>query len=104
LLDAQTGIDSIRATSWSDFELMVGEAFRRAGYAVEERGGRSPDGGVDLVLRGDGERVVVQCKHWKDRLVGVSVVRELLGTVMDFDLGAGRTQRVSRRLAALSRG
>jgi restriction system protein len=38
---------------------MVGEVFRRAGYAVEERGGRSLDGGVDLVLRGDGERVIV---------------------------------------------
>ena len=29
LLDSQTGIASIRAMSWQDFELLVGEAFRR---------------------------------------------------------------------------
>lgn len=80
-LDSRSDLDSIRKLSWSDFELLIGEAFRRQGYAVEERGGSAPDGGVDLVLRKDGKKTLVQCKHWKSQQVGVSVVRELLGVV-----------------------
>ena len=40
-----------------------------------------PDGGVDLVLRKDGRKVLVQCKHWKKNKVGVKEVRELNGVV-----------------------
>jgi hypothetical protein len=81
LLDTRSDLVSIRKLSWSDFELLIGEAFRRQGYAVEERGGNAPDGGVDLVLRKDGQKTLVQCKHWKTQQVGVSIVRELLGVV-----------------------
>ena len=35
-LDQQTGIDSIRALSWKQFEELVGEAYRRQGYQVTE--------------------------------------------------------------------
>lgn len=72
---------SIQGLSWLDFEANVGEAFRRSGYVVEQRGGRSPDGGVDLVLHKDGVMTIAQCKHWKARPVGVTTVRELLGVV-----------------------
>ena len=34
LLETQTGLESIRSLSWRQFELLVGEAFRRQGYAV----------------------------------------------------------------------
>ena len=47
LLERQTDIESIRDLSWQDFEVLVGEAFRRQGYAVEQSGGGGPDGGVD---------------------------------------------------------
>lgn len=40
-----------------------------------------PDGGVDLVLRKDGGKTYVQCKHWKTHKVGVEKVRELLGSM-----------------------
>jgi restriction system protein len=80
LMDQQTGIDSIRAMSWRDFERLVGEAYRRQGYAVKETGGGGPDGGIDLVLQKDGKHVV-QCKHWKAYRVGVKEIRELLGLV-----------------------
>lgn len=79
LLISQTGIASIRAMSWQDFELLVGEAFRRQDYGVEERGGSAADGGVDLVLRKDGKTTVVQCKRWRDAQVSVQPVRELFG-------------------------
>ena len=68
LLDTQTGLDSIAAIGWRDFERLVGEAFRRQGYSVEETGLGGADGGIDLILRKDSRRTLVQCKHWRRRL------------------------------------
>ena len=82
LLDSRRNIDSMRDLPWKEFELLIGEAFRRQGYTVEERGGGGADGGVDLMLRKGGERILVQCKHWKSRQVGVNVVRELYGVMV----------------------
>ena len=67
--------------SWQDFERLVGEGFRRRGFAVVENGGTGPDGGVDLALLKDGERFLVQCKQWRALKVGVTVVRELYGVM-----------------------
>ena len=39
LLDAQTGLNSIRDLSWRQFEHLVGEAYRRQGHVVQETGG-----------------------------------------------------------------
>lgn len=79
LLDAQTGLDSLGAMSWREFELLVGEAFRRRGWHVEETGLSGADGGVDLILNKDGHRELVQCKQWRSLQVGVAVVREMWG-------------------------
>lgn len=79
LLDRQTDIEGIRDLSWQDFELLVGEAYRRQGYEVVENGGGGADGGIDLRLRKDAQRLIVQCKRWKTRQVGVSAIRELYG-------------------------
>jgi restriction system protein len=67
--------------SWQQFEALVGEAFRRKGYTVAETGGGGADGGVDLVLRREGETFLVQCKQWKAYKVGVTTVRELYGVM-----------------------
>jgi restriction system protein len=67
--------------SWREFEQLVGEGFRVQGYQVIETGGSGPDGGVDLVLRKDGDKFLVQCKQWKAYKVGVEVVRELYGVM-----------------------
>ena len=67
--------------SWQQFELLVGEAFRLDGFSVQERGGASPDGGIDIVLLRGSEKYFVQCKHWKSLKVGVDVVRELYGVM-----------------------
>lgn len=72
--------DPLAGISWQHFELLVGELFRRRGYAVMETPAGA-DGGIDLVARRDGEKVLVQCKHWRSRDVGVAVVRELYGVV-----------------------
>lgn len=79
LLDTRTTLQSLSDTGWRNFERLVGEAFRRQGYAVEETGLGGADGGIDLILRRDGRRVLVQCKQWKRQQVGVSVVREMYG-------------------------
>jgi restriction system protein len=79
LLETQTGLDSLRAMSWKAFEILVGEAFRRQGYAVEETGLGGADGGIDLVLGKHGQTVLVQCKQWRSRQVPVTVVREMFG-------------------------
>jgi len=81
LLSRAVGVQALRQMSWPDFELLVGEAFRRQGYFVTERGGRQADGGIDLELVRGSERVIVQCKHWFNRQVPVQRVRELLGVV-----------------------
>jgi restriction system protein len=79
LLDTQTGLSSLRALSWRDFERLVAEAFHRRGYAVAETGLGGADGGIDLLLQRDGRRTLVQCKQWKTQRVGVVTVREQFG-------------------------
>lgn len=75
--------DPARLT-WSQFERLMAEFYRRQGATVTSRGGPMADGGVDLnVTYPAGERVIVQCKHWKNRQVGVKPLRELWGVMDD---------------------
>lgn len=82
-LVAQTkSLEDLRMLNWRDFELMVGELYRKRGYDVTEGRGRAPDGGIDLDTRSpDGRRILIQCKHWKSTKIGVKIVRETLGVV-----------------------
>lgn len=82
MLERQTGVESLRALPWKRFEDLIGEAYRRKGYGVEETLGGGADGGIDLVLRRDGRTILVQCKRWKQP-VSVQVVRELYGVLID---------------------
>lgn len=81
--DVQNGssVSILDGMSWQEFEMLVGEAFRRGGYTVTETGGGGADGGVDLVLHKDGEKFLVQCKQWKAFKVGVTTIRELYGVM-----------------------
>jgi restriction system protein len=83
LLNSQTDLASIRSLSWRRFETLVGEAYRRQGYAVSGNATDGPDGGVDLVLKKDGTTLLVQCKQWRAWKVGVKVVREVFGVMAD---------------------
>ena len=64
-----------------EFERFVAEYYRRRGYSVTPRGGRGPDGGVDVQIRKGDERLIVQCKHWRAWRVGPRPARELWGLV-----------------------
>lgn len=81
LIKKQSSINTLRETSWSDFEVLVGEAFRRKGFAVQENIVGGADGGIDLTLRKDGKLHIVQCKQWRRAKVGVSIVREMFGVL-----------------------
>ena len=81
MLDAQTSLASIRELPWKRFEDLLGEAFRRQGFKVEETLGGGADGGIDLLLGRDGNVTVVQCKRRNGAPVGVREVRELYGVL-----------------------
>jgi restriction system protein len=76
-----TASRGLRQLSWQEFEMVVGEYFRKKGFNVIETGGGGADGGVDLQLRKGGEVFVVQCKQWKATTVPVHVVRDLYGVM-----------------------
>lgn len=73
--------EAISKLSWRDFEVLVGEFFRRDGYIVYDTG-KGKDGGVDLRVIKDGQLYLVQCKHWQRLRVPVNVVRELFGVMI----------------------
>lgn len=82
LLEQQTDLDSIRELPWDDFEDLVGEAYRRLGYHVRETGADNRHGGVDLVLRKQGQTTLVECKRWRLRKVRPATLRELQGVMV----------------------
>jgi restriction system protein len=96
MLERQTGIDSIRDLPWKRFEDLLGEAYRRQGYQVEETLGGGADGGVDLVLGRDGDVTLVQCKRWKGMPVPVQAVRELFGVLHDRGAASAKLVATSR--------
>ena len=79
LLEAQSGLDTLRAISWRELEQLVAEAYRRMGYQVQETSQGGADGGIDLALRRGDQVTLVQCKHWRTQRVGAPVVREQFG-------------------------
>jgi restriction system protein len=101
-VSAAKSADVLEGMSWREFELLVGEGFRRKGFQVEELGGAGADGGVDLVLRKGGEKYLVQCKQWRAYKVNVQVVRELYG-VMAASGAAGGFVVTSGRFTADAR-
>ncbi len=89
MLDRQNGVDTINSLTWQEFEELLAAAYRRQGYRVVETGG-GPDGGIDLILHGKGEKVLVQCKQWRAYRVGVKPVRELHGVLCSKDATSNR--------------
>jgi restriction system protein len=81
LIEQQRSIKTLKETSWSDFEVLVGEAFRRKGYLVNENIVAGPDGGIDLTISKNGAIHIVQCKQWRSSKVGVPIAREMFGVL-----------------------
>ena len=83
----RSGARAVGDLDWREFERLVGAWFEQRGFRVSETASGA-DGGVDLYATRDGERVLIQCKHWRARKVGVEPVRELYG-VLAASRGAG---------------
>lgn len=77
-----TALQAVERLTWQEFEMLVGESFRRKGYSVQETGGGGADGGIDLEMSLNGQKYLVQCKQWKTFKVGVNVVREFFGVMV----------------------
>jgi restriction system protein len=73
--------DGVAQMNWHEFELLVGEFFRRQGFSAVNNFDAGPDGGVDVLLSKGTDRYLVQCKHWRALRVGVQPVRELYGVM-----------------------
>ncbi|MQW46409.1 hypothetical protein GHK68_30245 [Sinorhizobium meliloti] len=76
-------IADLRAMTWQEFEAFALAAFERAGWEGSITGGGGADNGVDLMLRKGALRVVVSCKHYKNR-VGAPFVREAVGVAVHY--------------------
>lgn len=67
------------------FERLIADHFRREGYHVEHVGTGSSrrryDGGIDLKLYRDEERIVVQCKRHTRSVVTHNPMHELIGVM-----------------------
>lgn len=72
--------DKLDRLTWLQFEDLVHQYFLERGFEVAETN-HGPDGGIDLRLRKNGNTATVQCKHWRSKRVGVSVVREQYGVM-----------------------
>ena len=82
-------IEQVRSMDWFQFEKLVGHVYQKLGYTVTRRGGADPDGGIDLIIEKDGQRIAVQCKQWKAWNVGVKAIREFLGALTDAGIQKG---------------
>jgi restriction system protein len=81
-LPSTVAVNSVQELDWEEFELLVGEIARRRGYKVEMPNAGGADGGIDLVLRKDGRRGLVQCKNWNKAKVTAKEIREFYGVLV----------------------
>lgn len=79
--EAAKRADGVAQGTWREFEVLVGEYFRRQGFTALDNGGGGPDGGVDVLLQKGSDKYLVQCKQWRALRVGVQPVRELYGVM-----------------------
>ena len=71
----------LRRLDAQEFEWLVGEIYRRKGFAIEERGSQhSADGNIDLILTKGEQRLIVQCKRWTSWRVPVDEIQRFAGT------------------------
>ena len=63
----------------AEFESLTAEIFRRKGYQTKVTG-KAGDLGIDVLLSKNGEKIGVQCKHYKGS-IGPAMIREFVGAL-----------------------
>lgn len=78
----QSPSEWLRELSPQDFEKLVAQLYTLMGF-VTALGPQTRDKGIDITARHQGpigtEIHIIQCKHYPDRHIGPSIVRELIG-------------------------
>lgn len=74
---------------WYQFEKFCAAILEAEGFTVDRQGGASPDGGVDLIAQKHQTRTLIQCKHWHTWKIREPVIRQLLGSMVDFKVDKG---------------
>jgi restriction system protein len=113
---APTGIDEsrwnmglLKALEWKRFEILCSTYFEAIGLRSRRAYG-GPDGGIDIRLFAKGVSepgILVQCKAWRDRQVGVALVRELYGVMTAENVPEGilvTTSKFSTDAVAFAKG
>lgn len=81
----------VRSLTWREFEAYVQVLLQELGWKQVRHVGGSGDGGVDLRGTYNGERWIVQCKHYSSQ-VQPTHVRDLIGRLAD-EVQRGRADR-----------
>ena len=90
LFDHIDDLADIERGTWGRFEGMAAELLRSEGYAqVIERGGFNRDFGVDIEAHKYGRKVIVQCRRWRNRVLGVAEVYQVAGVVARHKAASG---------------
>lgn len=82
LLKNTKSLDDIKKLSWKEFENLIEAYYNQKGYEVIHTGYDSSDGGIDLIAKKNGEKIIIQCKHWKAYKIDVKVIREVYGLLV----------------------
>lgn len=64
---SETKPRNVESLDWEDFELLVGEIYRRQGFKAELSAVLGADGGIDLTLHRGAERVLLHRQEWNMR-------------------------------------
>lgn len=85
----QTGdaMAHLRSLQWPEFEIAVAQGFRELGYEVENHGWYTPTVPVHLILRRDGQSILVECREWRAEQLDADAVRKLHHRMRDARAG-----------------
>ena len=75
----------VRAMSRQQLVFLIGEGFRRRGYAIIANARQN----ADVLLRKDAEDFLVQCGQWKAAKIGVGALRALHDAIAASDAAGG---------------
>jgi len=81
--------DGLRKIGWSEFEKLVGLIYEHRGFSVARLDGTTSNAGADLLLKSTTEEIIVQCKQWRDQVVGVGQIKEFLVALKEHKITKG---------------
>lgn len=79
-MDERHELDRLKGLSPKEFEEYIGNIYSKLGYSTSIVGGRN-DGGVDVIAKKNGQKLLIQCKRYKSSTVSVHDVRDFYGAM-----------------------